>query len=228
MDGRSITANAKMPVLLGERELSWEDLEELSKRRGVGQQRLKNIRSVHHQVARMIAAGFANVEVCRVTGMSQSYVSILKGDPSFQELLAHYEGREEEHWDEARQQAAMLGMSAMQVLHDRILEEPDRVGTKDLKDVMESGLTFGGQKPAERSENVHLFTTAEELAQVKSGRKENVSIRRDSGRDYSGAEDAEIIEHEEAGGGETLREESAEDDGSGGDADKDPLAGLLG
>src|SRR4051812_3928748 len=44
----------------------------------------------HHSVARLLAAGHKPWEVCAMTGYSASHMSILQGDPAFEELLAHY------------------------------------------------------------------------------------------------------------------------------------------
>jgi hypothetical protein len=44
----------------------------------------------HHSVARLLAAGHKPWEVCAMTGYSASHLSLLQGDPAFEELLTFY------------------------------------------------------------------------------------------------------------------------------------------
>lgn len=225
-----LISSPKMPMVLDERALDWDDLEQLCQHRGVGTHQLQRIRAIHHQIARMMASGCANVEVSAATGMNQTYLSVLRADPGFQELLSHYEEQENDTWQNVRQQAAMLGMTATQELQGRLMNDPERISTKDLLNVMTAGLDYGGQKPAERSEVAHLHTTAEEISRIKQGRKENVSIRRNPGGDEGeSGEDAIDAEYTEAESGTPVREASTGDDRENpSPAYQDPLDGLLG
>jgi hypothetical protein len=44
----------------------------------------------HHSVARLLAAGHKPWEVCAMTGYSASHLSLLQGDPAFEDLLSFY------------------------------------------------------------------------------------------------------------------------------------------
>lgn len=195
-------------IVTGSRLLTWDDLPRLSEHRGVGNNSLRRVRQVHHKIARLMAAGAANVEIAAVVGMHQARISILRNDPAFCELLAYYEEHEEARWEDVREKAAELGSTAVEILQERLLEEPDKVKTNDLLSIMNQGLEFGGKKPAARSENLHVHTTAEAIQQIKAGRQENVSVR--DGQVGAKDDGAEVLEGEivtEADGGEEVREE---------------------
>ena len=72
------------------RELAREDLSLLNETRPVVQ--LQALRDNHHRIARALAAGLDNQEVARLCGMSLNRISILKQDPAFKDLVAHYRG----------------------------------------------------------------------------------------------------------------------------------------
>ena len=221
-----LVSTAKPPAVFNERELELKDLDRLIAESRPQTQRLKAIREVHHRIARMMAAGLTNVEVAASLGLSVNRMSLLRGDPAFQELLAFYTEQEKEIWQEVREHAAQLGITAAQVIHERMLDDPEKMKTADLLSVMRSGLDYGGHKPAERSESLHVHTTAEQLARIKAARgEENVSVRgreeaaeeEDGSRDGvrgsggSGGEDAiegEIVERTE--GRDAIREAGAE------------------
>jgi hypothetical protein len=143
-------------------------------------------------------------------------------------LLAHYGEQEADLWRNVRERAAMLGMTAAEVLQERLLENPEKVATKDLLAVMQGGWDYGGHKPPERSENLHVHTTKEEIEQAKNGRAEDVSVRRGPGGDDGEPDDAIEGEYTKAEGGEQVREAGAEGDSESRDAGEDSLARLLG
>lgn len=84
---------AKHPTILGVRPLTRDDLAILRERR-VGSDRsggiVKRLRDPHHRLARLVAAGLSNIEICERTGRSIGSLSLHKSDPAFQELVAKY------------------------------------------------------------------------------------------------------------------------------------------
>lgn len=222
-----LVSNPSMPAIMDEQPLGYDDLNDLAEQRSVGETQLQRIRSIHHKIAQMLAQGCANVEVAAAVSMNPTYISVLRADPAFQELLSHYENAEQEAWADVRKKAALVGMTAVEVLQDRLLENPDRVSTKDLVQVVQSGLDYGGHKPAQRSENLHYVTTSEEIEEIKQGRQENVSVRESPGLDDSGGAILEA-EYEEKEAGEEVREQGAEGDQQDLASDTESLDRLLG
>lgn len=199
------------------RALEWAELERLEESRGVSNgSRIQNIRQIHHKIARLMASGCNNVEIAAATTFAPGTIGRLRTDPAFQELLSHYEECEFEGWQDARQKAAMVGMTAFEILQERLLHQPEEMKTKDLVEIAQGGLDYGGLKPPQRSENVHYHTSAEEIQRIKEGRTENVSVR--SGA--LGDADDEATEHPEGviegeweeSSGDSVREAGAGED----------------
>lgn len=101
---------------------------------------LVKVREVHHQIARLLAQGIRPVEVSAIVGFSQSRISILQRDPTFQELMAFYRDRKDEVGADisARLQAATL--DALAILHDRLIDDPESITTDELQRAVNSGL----------------------------------------------------------------------------------------
>lgn len=128
---------------------------------------LKRIRAVHHQVARLLASGMKQSEVSLHTGFCASRLSILKNDPSFNELVSHYQTVEEEVFVDTRKRVAALGVSVAEVLHDRVLESPDDMSTKELTNLLSAALDRGGFAPVQRSITTTTNMTPEDIAAIK-------------------------------------------------------------
>src|SRR5687768_16258292 len=78
---RSVTAEVT-------RELTRSDLALLKTERGVQPSHIQRLSERHHALARCLASGLSVADACAITGYTPSRVSILKGDPSFEELIA--------------------------------------------------------------------------------------------------------------------------------------------
>jgi len=112
---------------------------------------LVRIRTVHHQIARMLADGTKIVNICAVLGITPARVQQLKNDPAFAELLAHYEQCEEDAEISLRHRFYLLGSTGMEELHERLLEDPDSFGNGHLMELVK--LTVGGEAPKSGTNN---------------------------------------------------------------------------
>ena len=74
---------------------------------------IEQFRESHHAVARMVAAGMEFSAIQHRTGMSRRRLTLLMGDPSFNELIAIYRERVEEKWNENVDRYLDLGMKNM-------------------------------------------------------------------------------------------------------------------
>lgn len=70
------------------------DLALLSTERGSKPPGIRELRDRHHSIARLLAAGHKPFEVSAITGYALSTISIMQGDPTFQELLSFYRNAE--------------------------------------------------------------------------------------------------------------------------------------
>ncbi len=74
---------------------------------------IERFRESHHAVARMFASGMTPSMIRQKTGYSQRRLSLLWGDPSFQELIAVYAKRIGEVWDATVDAYVDLGVANM-------------------------------------------------------------------------------------------------------------------
>ncbi len=78
------------PEISGIRVLARADLSVLLEKRPPTH--LKSLTDKHHRIARAVAAGLSNADVAAICGITANRVGILKVDPTFNELCAHYRG----------------------------------------------------------------------------------------------------------------------------------------
>lgn len=112
---------------------------------------LQEIRTVHQSMARMFASGKSAREVALATGYSAGYVSMLRDDPAFAELMATYKGMAEIEFLENSKLRAQLNRTALEVAQQRLTEEPEKIANKDLfsliKETSEAPLPGAGVSP---------------------------------------------------------------------------------
>jgi hypothetical protein len=155
------------------RDLLEDDLvlgEALPKRPAQGAAKLKQLRSSHHEAARLVAMGKEPSEVALITGYTPQRVIQLKVDPAFQELVAYYGGQVEELYIDVHRRLAGFTNDAMEVLHERLLEAPEKMKTSDLKDILTLGLdrTGFGPKSTVNTNIKAVVVTNAELERIKA------------------------------------------------------------
>ena len=154
------------------RDLVEEDLilgEALPKRAPEGAAALKRIRSSHHEAARLVGLGKSNQEISLITGYTPQRIVQLKHDPAFCELVTHYQGQVEDLYIDTHRRLAGFTNDAMEVLHERLLEEPQKIKTSDLKDLLTLGLDrtgFGPKSTVNTNIKAVVITNAE-LERIK-------------------------------------------------------------
>jgi len=155
------------------RDIVEDDLilgEALPKRAPEGAAKLKKIRSSHHEAARLVALGKEPSEIALITGYTPVRICQLKNDPAFQELVAHYSGQVEELYVDVHRRLAGFTNDAMEVLHERLLDAPDKMQTRDLKDLLTLGLDrtgFGPKSTVNTNIKAVVITNAE-LERIKA------------------------------------------------------------
>lgn len=106
---------------------------------------VQRLRTIHHQIARMLVTGEKQVSISRSLGITPARIQQLKNDPAFQELLAHYESLEQEAEINLKERFYLLGTAAMEELQERLLDAPDSFGNGHLMELTK--LTVGGEAP---------------------------------------------------------------------------------
>jgi hypothetical protein len=98
------------------------------------------LRHGHHTIARLLADGTKQVEISAITGYSQSRISILKGDPAFQELIEYYKTQKEAIYLDVHQRLGTLAITAVEELQQRMDEQPGRISNKEVREIAEMAL----------------------------------------------------------------------------------------
>jgi hypothetical protein len=123
--------------------LTLEDLETLAAPPGPAagpSQLLAEPRTRHHQLAQYMSMGMTNVEISRILGYSMSRLSILRTDPMFQELLAHYEQNAQVAFTEVLDRRKQVGMQALEEIQSRMDADPERFSNDQLFSLVEVAL----------------------------------------------------------------------------------------
>lgn len=130
---------------------------------------IKRIRSSHHMLARLLAEGRKEAECQLITGYSSSYVSVIKHDPGFKELLAHYKSTLEEVYVNVHERLQSLGLDSVEELQARLAEEPDSFSTRELIELASFGMDRAGHGPQSRVKHDHnLGLSPEIMEQLKN------------------------------------------------------------
>lgn len=159
---------AERPVVVtGVGELSLDDIEKLDDPIGVTPTPLKELRTTHHQMAQMVARGDSVVQISAALGFSVSRVSILKSDPTFAELVEFYREKNEELYADTQLRLKNLTDDAVEVLHSRLHDNPDAIGTATLLEIVKSGADRSGAGPSSTLNLKTLHLTAADIAQIK-------------------------------------------------------------
>lgn len=165
--GLKVKGRKEMPMEVAVvKELSVEDLL-IAPEGGAKPPPLQRVRDTHHAVARLVADGLKDVEVSAITGMCQSRISILKGDPAFQELLVFYSEEKRKEYVDIHRRLGLLSAEALSGLLMRLEARGDTLPTKELVSIAKLGLDRSGFGPTSKIEAKVAHFTADDLARMK-------------------------------------------------------------
>lgn len=133
-------------------ELTPEDLAPLGEERGIKAAPLKALRDKHHRLARALASGLGQSEAAYTSGFTPSRVSILRADPMFQQLESHYRGVVDAEYRDTHEALASLSADAVDVLHDRLMEDPDGLDTDQVLRIASFAADRSGHGPSQKQE----------------------------------------------------------------------------
>jgi hypothetical protein len=146
------------PLVVGDyRPLTAEDaaIAEQAPAEVVGPPHLVRLRTRHHVLAQLIATGLPDKKVAVATGYSQGRISVLKADPAFKELLAHYMKAGEAVNFDIRSRLEHLALDSIEVLQDRLDTEPEEFSAKELMDMAEMSMDRTGHGKSSTVRTVH-------------------------------------------------------------------------
>jgi hypothetical protein len=137
------------------RSLNAEDMTLLNTSLPSPRASLTQIRHSHHQLAQLLSEGRQQSEAALLTGYSPTYVSVLKDDPSFQELISYYAAQQELVYVDVLERMKSLGLSTVDELQNRLEEDSTQFTNRELLDQVEMMLvkpmvaTRGGILPGQ-------------------------------------------------------------------------------
>jgi len=147
------------------------------------------MRETHHRLARMVAAGFRNEEILRLTGFSSTRLLQLRRDPAFCELVAAYKDKVDEAYvrgvDEFWETSTSNMLRAERKIEDRLDEDDEGAEKISLKDLMaltsDRADRFGySKKIVNRNENLDFAKMMEQVARA-SGRSNVIDAKQQFG-----------------------------------------------
>lgn len=98
---------------------------------------IQKVRFAHHQLARFLALGKTQEEASLLTGYEPAYISTVKNDPAFRELVAYYAANEEAIYVETTERMRQLGLSCLDELQERMETERSEVSRAELRQMIE-------------------------------------------------------------------------------------------
>lgn len=138
------------------RELTESDIALLATERGIKPSHIARLSERHHALARCLASGLSVADACAITSYTPSRVSILKGDPSFEELIAFYtEGKGDAVLDLSAKMTAVAS-DAVSIMQERLEDTPDEVPLDSLIDIAKFAADRTGHGPQSRSQHLHV------------------------------------------------------------------------
>jgi hypothetical protein len=149
---------ARKPSLSFVRELTGDDLETLTEERGEQKpiSRVKRLGERHQNLARLLASGVPAWEAAIITGYTESYISVLQGDKTFQNLILFYRTDRDDAVKKAQAQLAGLSVDVIQELQRRIEDEPEDFSVGQLVEVGKLALDRSGNGPASATTNTQI------------------------------------------------------------------------
>lgn len=117
---------------------------------------LKRISDRHHGLARALASGMPEGEAAVLHGYSLSRVSILKGDPAFQQLLAIYRKQTDVLYRGLHEKLVGVAGSALDELETRLEEAPEDISVGQLIQITQLGADRTGHGPQSTTVNVNI------------------------------------------------------------------------
>lgn len=126
---------------------------------------LKRIRERHHKLARLLAEGRKEEEVATMCNYSVMRIQQLMKDPSFSHLVKHYREMVNEEFIDFQSKLAEAGMDGLELILDRMEENPDDIEMRDLVKIVTMAADRTGHGPSQKSEVTISF--GERLARAK-------------------------------------------------------------
>lgn len=125
----------------------------------------------HHRLAQLLSNGMEPGRAGVLCGLAGSTVSILQGDPLFQELMEHYSSMVDESFRTVVEEMAELHLDVVETLKTRLEENPANFTPTQLTDLLKalSDRTGNGPTTTTNNRSLTVSLTGNDLARIKAG-----------------------------------------------------------
>ena len=151
-----------------------EVVEYLSRENGSKPSPLQRLSSRHRQIAKYIASGARTSDTAAKFGLSISRVSILKGDPTFQDLVRFYSGLEEDKHVGLLEVLEGLATDSVTTLIDRMEEDAEQFTTQELVIIAKMAADRSGHAPRRIEEKSVTINFGDRLDEARKRAKERL------------------------------------------------------
>lgn len=138
------------------RELTASDLALLATERGVQPSHVQRITDRHHALARCLASGMSATEAGLCTGYTGSRISILRGDPAFEELIAFYRADRGAEVLDLQAKFTALAKDATTEIQERLELQPESFNIDALLDTVKLAADRSGNGPQSKTTNLNV------------------------------------------------------------------------
>lgn len=132
---------------------------------------IKKLRDHHHLVARLVAEGKRTTDIALETGLSISRVSILKGDPTFQQLVEMYRLNqrqlEEAAFYDTAKKRALAASQGWDEINDRLADTPENISNRELVEFIEAA-------EGKISKSLSITANLQPLAEMHERRRKHI------------------------------------------------------
>ena len=173
---------------------------------------IQKLRYKHHQLARLLVQGLSNEDCAAAIGMHPNRISMMKQDPTFQELLEHYDAQAEQSFLDVQNRLMLTGMSALERLEDKLDDDEEDLSVGELRGIMQDTFDRAGFGPTTKTESTKHHSASGDLIEAM---KQNIQ-QRSQGRvveKQPAAEEPEDADFEE--GTSVASSESQDNPGAG-------------
>lgn len=167
--GLRVTGRPAAPLTFNYvRDLGEEDLHGLQNARESSAPGIVKLRERHHALAKLLVQGVSPGDAGIATGYSNSRVSILQADPTFQELMAFYREGVQERFYTAQEAMAALALDSTEELRERLDDTPDEFSVAQLLDMSKFAMDRTGNGPSTKQEVNIKVGLADRLAAART------------------------------------------------------------
>jgi hypothetical protein len=147
---------------------------------GIKQQPLQSIRHVHHRLAQLLAGGMSTYQAALLCNYTINRVEVLKGDPAFQNLMAHYQGVVQDQFGDFVTAASDLSLDMMSRLREILEDAPEKLSPTHLMEAIKLLADRSGHAPVNKSVNLNVNTDMAQRLNAARSRRQLIEADEDN------------------------------------------------